>query len=152
MTIRKGDHESSPRAKSAQERQEVTRIGRVQKIVEEGTRASDAALEKLRDALTTEDSRRSLSRVAVVLFFVTAGILLTLGAVLMFQSGTPDGPQSGSTELYDLYTVQSGDTLANIAARYNTTARVLADLNQISNPNLIHVGQVLKIPKTSSGP
>ena len=43
------------------------------------------------------------------------------------------------------YTVKSGDTLSEIASRYGTTYQELAKKNGISNPNLIHPGQVLKI-------
>ncbi|WP_294345754.1 LysM peptidoglycan-binding domain-containing protein [uncultured Clostridium sp.] len=48
------------------------------------------------------------------------------------------------------YTVQSGDTLSGIAAKFGTTYEAIATLNGISNPNLIYTGQVLKIPTTSS--
>ena len=44
------------------------------------------------------------------------------------------------------YTVQSGDSLSAIAARYGTTVEALAAANGISDPNLIEVGQVLTIP------
>lgn len=43
------------------------------------------------------------------------------------------------------YTVKSGDTLSAIAARYGTTWQNLAAINNLSNPNLIHPGQVLKV-------
>lgn len=43
------------------------------------------------------------------------------------------------------YTVQGGDTLSGIAAKYGTTYQHLASINGISNPNLIYAGQVLKI-------
>ena len=43
------------------------------------------------------------------------------------------------------YTVQPGDTLSAIAVRYNTTVSQLVTLNNIQNPNLIYVGQVLEI-------
>lgn len=43
------------------------------------------------------------------------------------------------------YTVKSGDTLSGIAAKYGTTYQRLAQINGISNPNVIHPGQVLKI-------
>lgn len=50
------------------------------------------------------------------------------------------------------YTVKSGDTLGAIALRYKTTINALAQLNNISNTNLIRVGQVLKIPTTTTTP
>lgn len=43
------------------------------------------------------------------------------------------------------YTVVAGDTLSGIAARYGTTYQNLAAINGISNPNIIRVGQVLRI-------
>ena len=43
------------------------------------------------------------------------------------------------------YTVKAGDTLSAIAAKYGTTVNALVKKNGISNPNLIYVGQVLKI-------
>ena len=39
------------------------------------------------------------------------------------------------------YTVQSGDSLSAIAARYGMSYETLARINHISNPNLIMVGQ-----------
>lgn len=49
-----------------------------------------------------------------------------------------------------VYTVKSGDTLSAIAAKYGTTYQKLAAYNGISNPNVIHVGQKIKIPGKSS--
>ena len=46
-----------------------------------------------------------------------------------------------------VYTVKKGDTLSGIAAKYGTTYQKLAKYNDIQNPNLIHVGQKIKIPK-----
>lgn len=43
------------------------------------------------------------------------------------------------------YIVVKGDTLSSIAKRYNTTVSKLVEVNGITNPNLIHVGQYLKI-------
>lgn len=43
------------------------------------------------------------------------------------------------------YTVESGDTLSGIAAKYGTSWQYLADINGIANPNLIYPGQVLTI-------
>ena len=47
------------------------------------------------------------------------------------------------------YVVRPGDTLTAIAARHGTTVRALADANRLSNPNLIRVGQLLRIPDSS---
>jgi putative chitinase len=44
------------------------------------------------------------------------------------------------------YTVQRGDTLSSIARRYGVNVRVLAQANNITNPNRIYVGQKLVIP------
>jgi murein DD-endopeptidase MepM/ murein hydrolase activator NlpD len=43
------------------------------------------------------------------------------------------------------YTVQKGDTLSEIAAKYNTTWQELQRINNIKNANLIYVGQVIKL-------
>ena len=48
------------------------------------------------------------------------------------------------------YTVQAGDTLSAIASRYGTTYQELARINNIANPDLIYVGQVLKLSQNSS--
>jgi GH25 family lysozyme M1 (1,4-beta-N-acetylmuramidase)/LysM repeat protein len=42
-------------------------------------------------------------------------------------------------------TVKRGDTLSAIAKRYNTTVKALAEANGIKNPNLIQIGQYIKI-------
>jgi len=48
------------------------------------------------------------------------------------------------------YKVVSGDTLSEIAQRFGTTYQELARINGISNPDKIQVGQVLKLPNSSS--
>ena len=44
------------------------------------------------------------------------------------------------------YTVQAGDTLAEIAAAFDVTVQALADANRITNIDTIEVGDVLTIP------
>lgn len=51
-------------------------------------------------------------------------------------------PTSGS-----YYTVKAGDTLYGIALKYKTTVAAIAKANNITNYNLIRVGQVLTIPQ-----
>lgn len=63
------------------------------------------------------------------------------GTVLKIYSGTGGGNVSGGTT----YTVQPGDNLSTIAARYGTTYQKIAADNGIADPNIIFPGQVLKI-------
>ena len=44
-----------------------------------------------------------------------------------------------------LYKVQLGDTLSEIAEKYNTTVSHLVQINDIKNPNLIYVGEIITI-------
>lgn len=44
-----------------------------------------------------------------------------------------------------VYTVQKGDTLSNIAIKYNTSVDSIVKLNSIADKNKIYVGQILKI-------
>ena len=48
------------------------------------------------------------------------------------------------------YIVKAGDTLSKIAKDKNTTVDAIAALNELTNVNLIRVGQVLKIPGDNS--
>jgi murein DD-endopeptidase MepM/ murein hydrolase activator NlpD len=47
------------------------------------------------------------------------------------------------------YVVVSGDTLRNIALKYQVSIDKLVEVNQISNPNLIDIGMALIIPPPS---
>jgi LysM repeat protein len=44
------------------------------------------------------------------------------------------------------YTVQSGDTLAGIASKFNSTEEEIVKENSIADPNALFVGQLLVIP------
>lgn len=45
-----------------------------------------------------------------------------------------------------IYTVQPGDTLYEIARLYGSTVNEIADVNNITNPNIIYPGSVILIP------
>ncbi|MGN0172407.1 MAG: GH25 family lysozyme [Acutalibacteraceae bacterium] len=60
----------------------------------------------------------------------------------------PVGP--GSKE--QRYTVQKGDTLSEIAERYQTNYKTLAAYNGIEDPDRIDVGQVIVIPAAGEAP
>ena len=61
------------------------------------------------------------------------------------KPAAPAKPAQG-TAGEQVYTVQRGDTLSGIAAKYGTTYQKLASYNGIANPNVISVGQKIKIP------
>lgn len=68
--------------------------------------------------------------------------LIYPGQVLIINSSSSIIPP---TKPSVTYTVQYGDTLSEIAASYNTTWEHLAQINNISNTDLIYQGQVLII-------
>ena len=45
----------------------------------------------------------------------------------------------------EYYTVVKGDTLWQIAKRYGITLQKLLELNTIKNPNVIQIGQKIRI-------
>jgi LysM repeat protein len=47
----------------------------------------------------------------------------------------------------DVYVVQAGDTLGAIAKQYGVTVEALQEVNAISDPNRLQIGQELIIPK-----
>lgn len=51
---------------------------------------------------------------------------------------------------YFSYTVRPGDTLASIAARFNTTVAAILGANAIANPNVVFVGQQLVVPRITT--
>lgn len=62
-------------------------------------------------------------------------------------AGSPAQSNPGGS----VYTVQSGDTLSSIAAKYGTTVAALQSSNSLDNPNSIFVGQKLVIPPVGQG-
>lgn len=51
-----------------------------------------------------------------------------------------------------VYTVRAGDTLGKIAASYKTTVDALVRLNGIKNPNVISVGQKIRVSAAAPAP
>lgn len=81
--------------------------------------------------------------------------LIYVGQVLKLANTTTASTSSTSSAASTsssatTYTVKSGDTLSSIASSYNTTTSTLTSLNNLSNPNLIYVGQVLKVAGSST--
>ena len=64
--------------------------------------------------------------------------MLSIGQTLKIPSTT-------SSNNYINYTVKSGDSLWNIARKYNTTVDAIKSLNNLTSDNL-SIGQTLRIP------
>ena len=78
----------------------------------------------------------------------TKQIKLTLAGVAALLAFF--APALASAQETVTYTVKSGDTLSEIAEKYNTTAEKLAAKNNIKDIHLIYVDQVLVIEGTAS--
>lgn len=59
-------------------------------------------------------------------------------------------PDAGAAQGVTVYTVKKGDTLSQIAAKHGTTYQAIAAYNGIKNPNVIRVGQKIKIPASTA--
>lgn len=76
---------------------------------------------------------------SVLLFICTFLLLTTPSPSSTFaQQATP-------TEATTIYTVAPGDTLFTIAQRFDTTVQELMRINELSDPNLVYVGQQLRL-------
>jgi lysozyme len=80
-----------------------------------------------------------MRRVRIVMLVVVA----TLAILLLATTAEASPANTGGSGCAQFYTVKCGDTLGNIAWYYGTTATALANLNGISNPNLIYPGQTI---------
>ncbi len=77
---------------------------------------------------------------------ITNAALIYVGQVLTIPGGTPDpAPEPGDSG-EKVHIVQPGENLFRIALKYNYSQYYLAKYNGISNPALIYVGQVIRIP------
>ncbi len=78
----------------------------------------------------------------------TADIFLDETSEIADNSGNTTQVNTESVE----HTVESGDTLTDIARRYGTTVQEIVDINNIQNPDLIYPGDKLRILTNSTIP
>ena len=78
-------------------------------------------------------------------YVIHAGNQITIpapgGSTLAPAPAPAPAPTGSST-----YTVQRGESLAIIALKFGTTYIILAEMNGIPNPDVLSVGQVLRVP------
>lgn len=70
----------------------------------------------------------------------------TNGVFLNNVSQIPKDTVTDKNQEFKYIRVNRGETLSGIAIKYNTSYQYLARINSIANPNLIYVGQELKVP------
>ena len=75
--------------------------------------------------------------------------LVRIGSRLRIPGGggssSPPPPPAAAAPPPSTYTVQRGDSLIGIARRHGTTVRALVELNGLSNPDHVRVGQRLRV-------
>ena len=79
--------------------------------------------------------------------------ILTVGQVLQLPgASTPDPQPTPSPQTETTYVVQPGDNLFRIGLKFGISWVQIAEANGLVNPNLITVGDELKIPVDTPGP
>ncbi|MFN8444170.1 MAG: Gmad2 immunoglobulin-like domain-containing protein [Caldilineaceae bacterium] len=87
-------------------------------------------------------ARKAKVAVLVIAIVCTIGF----GQASGVNAASFSAPMAQNDEEFTFYTVQPGDTLAAIAQRYSVSLELLMQVNNIANPDLIFVGQQLRIP------
>ena len=84
---------------------------------------------------------------------ITEPSIIRVGQVLRLPANSQpsQGGGGGTTTGTVRYTVQYGDTLNLIAARYGVSIQAIAQASNLANINMLRVGQVLTIPGAQSG-
>lgn len=82
---------------------------------------------------------------------VEAAVADMLALVGRAQAAAAKLANTATTLVGQTHTVETGDTLGAIAAKYGTTVDSLARTNNIQNVNLIRPGQEIKIPGLAGG-
>jgi LysM repeat protein len=91
-------------------------------------------------------TRLGRGRMGVILVLMVLATLLSPIAAFAAPAQNPEG----NTEWAQIYTVQRGDTLADIAWNFGVSEEALMRANSLRNPNVIYVGQQLIIPEEYS--
>jgi LysM repeat protein len=85
--------------------------------------------------------------------YIHAGQRLTIpGAASAAAASSPVKEAPGATATSDTHIVGAGESLGEIAARFDTTVTALARLNGIANPSAIYTGQVLRLSESAPVP
>lgn len=110
----------------------------------------NAVQERVNEILSKKDNKKSVTEVAKDVIAGKYGNGTERKKKLEAEGYDYDTVQTKVNELLGAnvtktYTVKSGDTLSEIASKYNTTVGKLVKDNNIQNANLIYVGQKIVI-------
>ncbi|MCC7352905.1 MAG: LysM peptidoglycan-binding domain-containing protein [Anaerolineae bacterium] len=79
--------------------------------------------------------------------------LIFIGQRIVIPGGSTGNPGGGNTAPAATYTVKFGDTLSSIARALGVSMQALMQANNITEPSVVRVGQVLRVPgKDNSQP
>jgi LysM repeat protein len=129
-------------------------------------------------AQITPHTRRDVRLTTAGVFFLVASVLMVVNlwpthsqtnplnnkASLPITQSTTDAAISDQKQVlgvaikqdtaptteFTQYTVKTGDTLFNISQQYNVRWDSIAQINGLSEPYILHAGQSLKIPQTTT--
>lgn len=76
--------------------------------------------------------------------------LIYVGEIMTISCNHNNNENTNTNQDIINYKIKLGDTLSQIAMRYNTTVSSIVSLNNIKNPNIIYAGNVIKIKKNNS--
>lgn len=102
----------------------------------------------------THEQQPNLRRLAALLRVGFFALLMILIGLLIVPQQPAAAQTAGTCQInttWQLYTVVSGDTLAKIARRFNSSINALIIANCLTDPNRILVGQQLRVPPGNPG-
>ncbi len=120
----------------------ILQIGQVLRIPGESNTNYITYTVKPGDTVYGISSQFGVSAIDISTLNNLGGSNIIVGQVLKIPSNTGTNPES-----MFIYTVEKGDSLYNIARRYETTVDEIIKLNKLSSNNL-QIGQKLRIPET----
>lgn len=97
---------------------------------------------------------RSQPQIIVITATPTVGTIVPQPTNLPLVTDTPpiistpsaSAINSNQTTIPQDYIVQAGDTLTAIAERFGMSVESILDINEIVNPNILSIGQVIRLP------
>ena len=70
--------------------------------------------------------------------------------ILGAQTQTEQPKSTSQDDQFTAYTVKPGDTLFNISQKYNIKWDLIAQVNNLAEPYVLHAGQTIKIPQATT--